>query len=125
MPPRLLLQEQFLDGKVLIFHKRRRKNSRRLRGHRQVCAPALPIHAFALAPLIGQLLLAALPAHELAVAAMPGCLLGFSWGTVYGGQDLKSTAAAAATLPLQPLTTLRILEVRGIEEAPAAVGAEH
>jgi len=33
---RYSLQEQFLDGKVLIFHKRRRKNSRRLRGHRQV-----------------------------------------------------------------------------------------
>lgn len=30
------VEEQFLDGKVLIFHKRRRKNSRRLRGHRQV-----------------------------------------------------------------------------------------
>lgn len=29
------VEEQFLDGKVLIFHKRRRKNSRRLRGHRQ------------------------------------------------------------------------------------------
>ena len=29
-------QEQFLDGKVLIFKKRRRKNSRRLNGHRQV-----------------------------------------------------------------------------------------
>eukprot|EP00887_Chlorella_sp_A99_P002548 scaffold6.g2548.t1 len=50
------VEEQFLDGKVLIFHKRRRKNSRRLRGHRQ------------------------------------------------------------------PLTTLRILEVHGIEEAPAAAG---
>ena len=34
--PHCCLQEQFLDGKVLIFHKRRRKNSRRLRGHRQV-----------------------------------------------------------------------------------------
>ena len=34
--PTCCLQEQFLDGKVLIFHKRRRKNSRRLRGHRQV-----------------------------------------------------------------------------------------
>ena len=31
-----LLQEQFLNGKVLIFKKRRRKNSRRLNGHRQV-----------------------------------------------------------------------------------------
>lgn len=30
-----VVEEQFLDGKVLIFHKRRRKNSRRLRGHRQ------------------------------------------------------------------------------------------
>lgn len=30
------LQEQFLNGKVLIFKKRRRKNSRRLNGHRQV-----------------------------------------------------------------------------------------
>jgi len=29
------VEEQFLDGKVLIFHKRRRKNSRRLKGHRQ------------------------------------------------------------------------------------------
>jgi hypothetical protein len=32
------LQEQFLNGKVLIFKKRRRKNSRRLNGHRQVFA---------------------------------------------------------------------------------------
>ena len=31
-----LLQEQFQDAKVLIFKKRRRKNSRRLKGHRQV-----------------------------------------------------------------------------------------
>ena len=31
-----MLQEQFLNGKVLIFKKRRRKNSRRLNGHRQV-----------------------------------------------------------------------------------------
>ena len=31
-----LLQEQFLNGKVLVFKKRRRKNSRRLNGHRQV-----------------------------------------------------------------------------------------
>lgn len=30
------MQEQFLNGKVLIFKKRRRKNSRRLNGHRQV-----------------------------------------------------------------------------------------
>jgi hypothetical protein len=30
------LQEQFQDAKVLIFKKRRRKNSRRLKGHRQV-----------------------------------------------------------------------------------------
>jgi large subunit ribosomal protein L21 len=29
------VEEQFLDGKVIIFHKRRRKNSRRTRGHRQ------------------------------------------------------------------------------------------
>jgi large subunit ribosomal protein L21 len=29
------VEEQFLDGKVLIFHKRRRKNSRRMQGHRQ------------------------------------------------------------------------------------------
>lgn len=29
------VEEQFLDGKVLIFHKRRRKHSRRTRGHRQ------------------------------------------------------------------------------------------
>lgn len=29
------VEEQFLDGKVLIFKKRRRKNSRRLKGHRQ------------------------------------------------------------------------------------------
>ncbi|KAL6769735.1 MRPL21 [Auxenochlorella protothecoides x Auxenochlorella symbiontica] len=29
------VEEQFLDGKVLIFHKRRRKNSRRTKGHRQ------------------------------------------------------------------------------------------
>jgi len=29
------VEEQFLDGKVLIFHKRRRKHSRRMRGHRQ------------------------------------------------------------------------------------------
>ncbi|KAK2079998.1 hypothetical protein QBZ16_002393 [Prototheca wickerhamii] len=29
------VEEQFLDGKVLIFKKRRRKNSRRLNGHRQ------------------------------------------------------------------------------------------
>lgn len=29
------VEEQFLDGKVLIFRKRRRKNSRRLNGHRQ------------------------------------------------------------------------------------------
>jgi large subunit ribosomal protein L21 len=29
------VEEHFLDGKVLIFHKRRRKNSRRLNGHRQ------------------------------------------------------------------------------------------
>lgn len=34
--PSATLQEQFLDGKVYIFHKRRRKNSRRLKGHRQV-----------------------------------------------------------------------------------------
>lgn len=32
---RAAVEEHFLDGKVLIFHKRRRKNSRRLRGHRQ------------------------------------------------------------------------------------------
>lgn len=32
----LRVQEQFLNGKVLIFKKRRRKNSRRLNGHRQV-----------------------------------------------------------------------------------------
>ena len=30
------LQEQFLNGKVLIFKKKRRKNSRTLNGHRQV-----------------------------------------------------------------------------------------
>lgn len=29
------VEEQFLDGKVIIFHKRRRKNSRRTTGHRQ------------------------------------------------------------------------------------------
>lgn len=29
------VEEQFLDGKVIIFHKRRRKNSRRTKGHRQ------------------------------------------------------------------------------------------
>ena len=29
------VEEQFLDGKVISFYKRRRKNSRRLRGHRQ------------------------------------------------------------------------------------------
>jgi large subunit ribosomal protein L21 len=29
------VEEQFLDGKVLIFHKRRRKHSRRTKGHRQ------------------------------------------------------------------------------------------
>ena len=29
------VEEQFLDGKVLVFKKRRRKNSRRLNGHRQ------------------------------------------------------------------------------------------
>lgn len=33
---RMPAQEQFQDGKVLIFKKRRRKHSRRLRGHRQV-----------------------------------------------------------------------------------------
>ena len=32
----LAMQEQFQDAKVLIFKKRRRKNSRRLNGHRQV-----------------------------------------------------------------------------------------
>jgi ribosomal protein L21 len=37
-------QEQFLDGKVLIFKKRRRKNSRRLNGHRQVNAEAVTDH---------------------------------------------------------------------------------
>ena len=31
-----VIEEQFQDAKVLIFHKRRRKNSRRLKGHRQV-----------------------------------------------------------------------------------------
>ena len=31
-----LSQEQMRDAKVLIFHKRRRKNSRRTNGHRQV-----------------------------------------------------------------------------------------
>lgn len=51
------VEEQFLDGKVLIFHKRRRKNSRRMQGHRQ------------------------------------------------------------------PLTTLRVLEIVGIAEAPAGAGA--
>jgi large subunit ribosomal protein L21 len=30
-----IVEEQFLDGKVIIFHKRRRKNSRRTNGHRQ------------------------------------------------------------------------------------------
>ena len=30
-----VVEEQFLDGKVLVFKKRRRKNSRRLNGHRQ------------------------------------------------------------------------------------------
>lgn len=30
------VQEQFQDAKVLIFKKRRRKNSRNLKGHRQV-----------------------------------------------------------------------------------------
>lgn len=30
-----VVEEQFLDGKVLIFKKRRRKNSRRMQGHRQ------------------------------------------------------------------------------------------
>ena len=30
------LQEQTLDAKVIIFHKRRRKNSRNTKGHRQV-----------------------------------------------------------------------------------------
>ncbi|KAL0049323.1 hypothetical protein WJX82_011342 [Trebouxia sp. C0006] len=30
-----VVEEQFLNGKVLIFKKRRRKNSRRLNGHRQ------------------------------------------------------------------------------------------
>lgn len=38
-----LAQEQFLDGKVLIFHKRRRKNSRRLKGHRQVSCRVLQL----------------------------------------------------------------------------------
>ena len=41
------VQEQFQDGKVLIFKKRRRKNSRRLNGHRQVRRLTLgiqPVH---------------------------------------------------------------------------------
>jgi len=29
------IEEQFLDGKVIVFKKRRRKNSRRTNGHRQ------------------------------------------------------------------------------------------
>lgn len=29
------VEEQFLDGKVIVFKKRRRKNSRRTNGHRQ------------------------------------------------------------------------------------------
>ncbi len=35
------LQEQFQDGKVLIFKKRRRKHSRRMNGHRQVSLAVL------------------------------------------------------------------------------------
>ena len=31
----VLMQEQTLDAKVIIFHKRRRKNSRKTKGHRQ------------------------------------------------------------------------------------------
>ena len=41
----LNLQEQFLNGKVLIFKKRRRKNSRRLNGHRQVIVGLLTLRA--------------------------------------------------------------------------------
>ncbi|KAK9811176.1 hypothetical protein WJX73_008472 [Symbiochloris irregularis] len=29
------VEEQILDGKVLVFHKRRRKNSKKMKGHRQ------------------------------------------------------------------------------------------
>ena len=43
--PRIAVQEQFQDAKVLIFKKRRRKNSRRLNGHRQVCDGMLPLGA--------------------------------------------------------------------------------
>ena len=35
-----VIEEQFQDAKVLIFKKRRRKNSRRLKGHRQVTCVA-------------------------------------------------------------------------------------
>ena len=34
--PARCVQEQTLDAKVIIFHKRRRKNSRKTKGHRQV-----------------------------------------------------------------------------------------
>ncbi|PRW61400.1 Ribosomal L21 [Chlorella sorokiniana] len=46
------VEEQFLDGKVLIFHKRRRKNSRRLRGHRQPLTTLriLDVHGIEAAP---------------------------------------------------------------------------
>lgn len=35
-----LLQEQVQDAKVISFKKRRRKNSRRIKGHRQVASRA-------------------------------------------------------------------------------------
>eukprot|EP00884_Botryococcus_braunii_P002805 jgi/Botrbrau1/12525/Bobra.0169s0067.1 len=47
-----VVEEQFLDGKVLAFKKRRRKNSRRLKGHRQpmTCLRILDIHGIQQAP---------------------------------------------------------------------------
>ena len=38
-----VIEEQFQDAKVLIFKKRRRKNSRRLKGHRQVTSRCLDV----------------------------------------------------------------------------------
>ncbi len=47
-----MLQEQFLNGKVLIFKKRRRKNSRRLNGHRQVLAYMLTEEMMVIRPAV-------------------------------------------------------------------------
>ena len=64
-------QEQFLDGKVLIFHKRRRKNSRRLKGHRQPLTTLRILEVTGIQEAAAPAVPAAAAAGEAAAAAAP------------------------------------------------------